>query len=161
MLRAILSVIVGYIIMVAVVFCGLTIAWFAMGADRAFQPEVFDLSIMWVATSFVVGLLAAIIGGRTCHAIARSARPPKMLARLVLVLGVLMAVPAFQMASKPAAARTGAETMFQVMEHARTPVWAALVTPAIGAIGVMIGASIGAGAASRVAGSSNRSAPFG
>jgi hypothetical protein len=38
MARLIGGVVLGYVAMVAAVFAGLTGAWFAMGADRAFQP---------------------------------------------------------------------------------------------------------------------------
>ena len=43
--RAILSVIVGYVVMFLVVFVGLTGAYLLLGQERAFKPGVYDVTV--------------------------------------------------------------------------------------------------------------------
>jgi hypothetical protein len=64
-----------------------------MGADGAFMPGSYEVTPLWLATSFVLGLVGAGAGGFVCAAVARSATPPLVLAGLVVVLGLVMAVP--------------------------------------------------------------------
>lgn len=143
MLRAIASVIVGYIVMFAFVFVSFTAAYLALGADGSFKPGTYDVSTMWIAVSSVLSLIAAILGGWIAVLIARSATPPKVLAGLVLVLGLLMAIPAFLSSGQPAPpARTADVGNLDAMMKARTPPVLALITPLIGAAGVMLGASL-------------------
>ncbi|HRJ49357.1 MAG TPA: hypothetical protein PKU91_02415, partial [Phycisphaerales bacterium] len=91
MFRAIAGVIVGYIVMGLIVFVGLTAAYFALGADRAFMPGSLVISGLWVGVMVVVGIVAAIAGGAVCALIARRPMPVKVLAGIVLALGLIMA----------------------------------------------------------------------
>ncbi len=63
MLRAIGSVVVGYLTMAVIVFGGLTVAYISLGADRAFEPGGYDISKVWLSVMFVVGVVAALAGG--------------------------------------------------------------------------------------------------
>ncbi len=62
MARTIGSVILGYLVMVIVVFATFSLAYQAMGVDRAYQPGTYDVSGLWIAVSIVLGILAAILG---------------------------------------------------------------------------------------------------
>lgn len=142
MLRAIAGVIVGYIVMFVVVFVAFTAAYLAMGADRAFRPDSYDVSMLWIALSVIVSLVAAIAGGMTCAAIAEpGSKAPTALAAVVLVLGLLSAVPVLLDDSEPVA-RTGTVSNMDAMMQAKTPVWSAITTPILGVVGVMIGAGL-------------------
>lgn len=139
--RKIAGVIVGYIIMFVmcmVVFFG---AYMAMGADRAFKPASYEPSMMWLALMVIVGIVAAILGGWVCAMIAESAGAAKVLAVVVIVLGLLMAIPTF-IANPPTEPRTADVSSTDAMMRAQTPPWIAVLNPVIGAIGVMIGASL-------------------
>lgn len=144
MSRLIGAVVLGYAAMVCVVFAGLTVAYLAYGADRAFQPGVYDVSALWTVTSLVVGFGAALLGGWVSQVIARRANGPRALAVVVVVLGAALAVPALSTADA-AIMRTGAVGVFDAMQQARTPVWIMLLNPVIGAIGVLIGGGALAG----------------
>jgi hypothetical protein len=142
MLRAIGSVVLGYIVMFVLVFGLFTAAYFMLGADGAFQPGSYDVSMVWAVLSVVVGLVAAVAGGFVCARIAGTPTPPKVLAGLVLVLGLVLAVMTL-MAPAPAQApppRTADTPNLTAMQHAQPPTWAAFLNPVIGAVGVMIGA---------------------
>ena len=144
MLRAILAVIAGYAVMFLFVFITFTIAMYVMGVDRTYKAGTWDVSSTWLSVSFLLGCIAAILGGLTCGAIARSKTPPKVLATLVFVLGALMAIPAVFMHNEATnvPARTSDVSPFDAMQYSKTPPVALILNPIIGAVGVLIGAAL-------------------
>lgn len=146
MLRTIGGAILGYLVMGVTVFLGLTVAYLALGADRAFREGVYQVSPLWAVLSLVVGLGAAAIGGLVARRVASTAHGPLLLAGLVLVLGLAMAVPV--LLADPAAAgavdpsaaiRPDGLGPMEAMQHARTPAWLALLNPLVGVVGVLLG----------------------
>jgi hypothetical protein len=136
--RAIGGAVVGYIVMVIIVFAGLTAAWMTLGAEGAFRPGVFTLSTTWLVISAVVALLAALAGGRVSRMIAKTATGPRILAALVVVLGIAQAIPA--MTADPAAAvRDAGLPMMDAIAQARTPMLMLILHPLIGALGALVG----------------------
>jgi len=133
------SVVAGYATMFLVVFLGLSLVWVVLGADGAFQPGTFSVSTTWILLSIVVGFLAAMAGGWVSRRIAITDAGPKALALVVVVLGVLLAIPTFGADATEAAVRTATLPMFDAISAARTPAWVALLNPVLGAVGVMIG----------------------
>jgi hypothetical protein len=148
MLRAIAAVIVGYLTLFAIVFVGLTVAYLAMGSEKAFKPGSFDASTLWLITMLVVGLVAAVVGGLVCASISRAPGAVVGLAMLVVVLGLAMAVPVLADDSE-AAPRTGEVAMFDAMSQAKQPGWVALINPFIGVVGVVLGARLRRGGRTR------------
>lgn len=141
MIRSILAVVAGYLAMGILVFALFSGAYLAMGADRAFKPQSFDPSTVWIVTSFGLGLLAAIGGGVTCASIARRQPPVTALAAAVVALGALMAMPTLSATPDPGP-RTGDVPNLEAMTKARTPAWVAFANPLVGAVGVMLGGAL-------------------
>ncbi|MCC6425822.1 MAG: hypothetical protein IT435_03270 [Phycisphaerales bacterium] len=141
MLRAIASVILGYIVMAVIVFGGLTAAYLAMGTDKAFKPNSFDVSTIWIIVAFIVGMIAALLGGLVSRKIARTGTPPKVLAGIVLVLGLLMAFGAMN-ATAPTEPRPATMSNIDAMQKAQTPAWIQCANGVIGCVGVLIGAGL-------------------
>ena len=141
--RIVGGVVAGYVAMFALLFIVFSAAYFALGANGAFQPGSWNPSGGWIALTIVLGFGAAIAGGYLCATIARDRRGPLGLVGLVIVLGVLSAFPAVTGAD-PAAAGPRPETvaMFEAMSNAVQPVWVALLNPVLGAVGVLVGARI-------------------
>jgi hypothetical protein len=139
--RAIAGVLVGYVAMFAVVFLTFSTTYLGMGQERAFKPGSYEPSGLWLVVSFVLGLLAAAVGGFVCAWISRTDKAPRVLAGVVLVLGLLLAIP---MLTAPAESepRTGEVSNLDAMQKAKQPRWAALVNPFLGAVGVLIGARL-------------------
>ena len=143
--RNILSVIVGYITMFIVVFVSFTVAYLAMGEDRAFKAGLYEVSTLWIVTSVVLGTVAAIAGGIVCALVSRRSKGAVMsLMILVLVLGGLTFVMEMQ---KPEltgedAVRGPGTSNTEAMMNARQPMWALVSNPIIGAVGVYVGASL-------------------
>jgi hypothetical protein len=145
MAREIVGVIVGYVVMVLVVFTTFSAAYLLMGADAAFRPGTYQVSGLWLAVSFALGLVAAVAGGYVCASVARTKRAPLVLAAVVVFLGLLAAIPALT-APAETPVRTGDVPNMEAMRQARTPAWVALVNPLVGAVGVVVGARLRRGA---------------
>ncbi len=137
------AVIVGYMVMFAVVFVTFSIAFLMMGTNGAFVEGSYDVTVLWLLVSFVLGLIAAVAGGSVCAAVAKGSRTPLALAGLVLVLGLLMAVPVLTASDdgQPKTREADVST-FDAMQQAKQPVWVALANPFVGFIGVVIGARL-------------------
>ena len=141
--RIVGSVIVGYIVMFAVVFLALTLAWLVLGADRAFEPGTYGISVLWAITAVLVGVIAAVAGGYVCATIAKSPTGPKALAVVVVLLGLVSAAPLIMGSGEDGlSVREAAVGLFEAMGNARQPLWMALLNPLIGALGVILGARL-------------------
>ena len=138
MLRTIGSVLLGYLVMFVVVFAGLTAAYLAMGTNRAFHPGVYDVTVLWLAVMFAISILAAFVGGKVCALVAKSPKAVFGLAGLVLILGLLSAIPALT-ASGEAKPRSSDVPNLEAMMNAKQPAWVALLMPVIGVAGVLVG----------------------
>jgi uncharacterized membrane protein YfcA len=116
-------------------------AYLALGPDLAFKPDTFEPSTLWLVVCFAFSLLAAVAGGFVCSRISGPGAT-KVLAGLVLVLGILMALPALNTAAdtRPTV-RLPDTPSLTAMQNQRQPPWAAMSFPLIGAVGVLIGGS--------------------
>lgn len=141
MFRAILSVIVSYVLMFILIFLAFTCVYFVLGAAGSFKPGSFAASNRWIAIAFVINFVVAVIGGLICAAIAKGGKAPLALAAVVFVLGLLLAIPAL-MVPKADAARVGEVPMIEAMQKAKQPPWVPLTFPIVGAIGVLIGGKL-------------------
>ena len=94
MVRNILGVVLGYVAMFAFVFITFTILYFILGADGSFESGTYEVSLIWIIISFILGLAAALLGGYLCVLISKNQKAALVLAGLVLVLGIIMAIPA-------------------------------------------------------------------
>ena len=142
MVRKVVGVIVGYVVMALFVFLTFTAAYLAMGPNHAFKPGIYDVSLRWAALSFVLSLIAAIVGGYVCTLIARSTRAAQVLAGIVIVLGILVAIPVLTGSDTRPNVRPREVPNLQAMQNARTPKWVAILNPIVGAVGVLVGAGI-------------------
>lgn len=143
MVRAILAVIVSYVVMFLLIFVAFTGVYSVLGADGSFKPGSFEASNRWLAIAFAVNLVVAIIGGLVCAAIARGGKAPLALAAVVFVLGLLFAIPSLVARNDTSnMVRTGQVPMMEAMQKAKEPVWVPLLFPFVGVAGVLIGAKL-------------------
>jgi hypothetical protein len=140
--RAILSVVVGYVAMFAAMFLLFSGLYLILGQELSFQQNSYEPSLLWTVVSFGLGMGAAVLGGYVCAWIARRATPPKVLGGVVLVIGLLSAIPVLMAAATPAEARTGEVGNLDAMMKAKQPGWVAVVNPFVGLAGVLLGARL-------------------
>ena len=139
MVRGFFGVIAGCIVLSILLFAGMSAAFVGMGTEGAFKPESYDVTTKWTLVAVGVWFLAAILGGYTCAAIARSCRAPLVLACFVLVFSILLAIPAMMTGEQEVKIRDAEVSNFDAFKEAKTPAWIALLNPLIGAAGVMAG----------------------
>ncbi len=142
MVRAVVAVIVGYVVMAVTVFTVFTCAYLALGAEGAFKPGSYEVSGTWLVIAMAVGLFAAFDGGAVCRLIAQSERPACVLAALVLVLGLALAGLSAASPRPDPGARAGNVGNIEAMGRARQPFWIEIVNPFLGAGGVLAGAAV-------------------
>jgi hypothetical protein len=147
MLRAVLAVIVGYLVMALLVFKTFTLAYLHIGADASFRPGTYDVTPLWLVVSFVLSFIAAFVGGWVCATIARRSTAPKGFAAAVFILGLIVALSAI-MASDDARPkmREGNVGNIAAMQNAKQPGWVALMNAFIAPAGILIGARLKKGA---------------
>ena len=143
MVRSIIAVIVSYITMFLLNFLGFVGLYTVVGPSNAFKPRSFLASNRWIAMSFVIILLSAIIAGLICAAIARGHKATLALAGLILVVGLLMAIPAVAKSKANAGmARVGDVPVLEAKDKAYWPIWAPFTLPFISVVGAVIGARL-------------------
>ena len=143
MVRNILGVVLGYVTMFAFVFITFTILYFILGADGAFESGTYEVSIIWIIISFILGLVAALLGGYLCVLISKNQKAALVLAGLVLVLGIAMAIPALNDSTNEAQEMRIADVPnFEAMQKAKQPPIVLPLNPIIGALGVFAGSKL-------------------
>jgi amino acid transporter len=139
--RKITAIVLGYLVMFVLVFATLSAAYLALGADRSFRPGTYDVTALWIVASMVLSFLAAVAGGFAAAVIGRGRKVASLLAIVVVVLGVVLAIPGLN-APKTDEVRTADVSNTEAMMKARQPTAMTLVMPVIGALGVLAGARL-------------------
>jgi hypothetical protein len=141
MARLIGGIIAGYLAYFLVVFILMSVAWLLLGANGAFRPGVWDVTVMWSALMVLASLLAGLTAGFGVGRIAKDERTPLALAGFVLLMGLVLAWPVISGAA-PAAPTPRPEQlpMFDAMAQGQAPLWVALLNPVLGTAGVLLGA---------------------
>jgi len=143
MLRKIIGVVAGYIAMAALIFILFTTLYLILGAEGAFQPGNYQASTTWLVLSTILGLIAAVIGGLVCVMIAKDHKAAIWLAGLVLVLGIILAIPSLNVPDEEMnKVREGNVDNIEAMQNAKQPPIALILNPIIGAIGVIAGSRL-------------------
>ncbi len=143
MARSIIAVIVSYITMFVLNFLGFVSLYMLIGQENAFKPRSYLASNRWIAISFAIIFVTAIIGGLICAAIAKGGKAPLALAIVVLVLGFLLAIPSvIKHKNNANLVRVGNVSSAEAARLAYWPVWTPFAFPIVGAIGVLIGGKL-------------------
>ncbi len=149
MVRKILGVIIGYVAMSVFVVVTFILALLVLGPDGAFKPGEFGPSNLWIAISFVLGFMGAVLAGLVCALIAKSSKPVMVLAGIALIMGLVLAIPA--LTTEPVIEeRTEDLPSLEAMQKGQQPGWVALLNPLIGAAGILLGGRLRRNASSGV-----------
>ncbi len=143
MLRAIIAVIVSYILMLVLFFAGIMCLFAFVGSEWGFKPGKFEASNRWLSAVMLLDFVIAIIAGLICALIAKGGRAPLALAILTLVLGISLAFPALsKQKTNSSLVRAGGVSQMEAMQKAYNPTWAAFAFPIVAAIGILIGGKL-------------------
>lgn len=143
MVRYILGIVTGYISIVVFIFITFTLLYWLLGADGAFTPGTYNVSMTWIIFSLVLGFIGAVIGGYIAVKIAKHFNAGLILAAVVFILGVIMAIPALNMdEEKKNIMRDSSVSNMEAMQKAQQPEFILIINPLLGAIGAIAGAMI-------------------
>jgi hypothetical protein len=140
MLKQILGGIVGYVAAFICMFVAFTCFYLAMGADNAFTPSTYQVSILWIVLSLVVIFICGAIGGFVASLIGGSGAA-KVLAGIILVLN-LMVIVYVAMTGFPNEARTADVPNMVAMSKAQTPLWALVIQLIVSIAGALVGGGL-------------------
>jgi hypothetical protein len=143
MARTIIGVIVGYVLMFILNICAFVTMYAVLGQDQSFEPGLYLASTKWIVGTFVICLITGTIAGLICAVIARGGRSSLVLAAVVIVLGLLLAIPGMmkgQINSK--LVRSGDTPSMQAAQLAYYPAWCPFAFPFLSAIGVLVGGKL-------------------
>ena len=142
MLKSILAIIVSYIVMFVLftaVFAGL---YLALGVERVFQPDSYEISTLWLVLSIIGSFFFAMFAGWLCVAISRSLRAGKIFALIVLVGSAIMCLSALYREGEGPHVRAGEVGFSDAMERGVSPRWLHFVNPVLTAAGAIAGARV-------------------
>ena len=139
MLKSIVGVIVGYLVIMLVAFAAYTAAYFGLGADRAFEPDTYALSGIWIGLVIAITLISGLLGGLTCAAISKSRTTGLVFALIVFVLGFVFELPNIMKKDHTPVARTGDVSNLDAMGKAQPPAWLCLLNPFLAGAAVLMG----------------------
>lgn len=140
MLRSIAGVIVGYAVISLFFLATFTGVYFALGVERIFQSDSYEVSTFWLVLSAAISLLGSALGGYVCAAISRSKRTCELFAAIVLIILVLFCIP--KMRDPNPHVRAGDVPYLDAMRLTQMPFWMHVLNPILGAVGVLLGARL-------------------
>jgi len=141
MLKSILGIIASYIAMFVVFMAIFTGLYFALGVERVFQADSYEVSNTWLALTLVVSLLGAAFGGYVCLSISRSWRTCQVLALIVLMLTSISCIMELRRINPDAPnIRAGDVEYLDAMKLGVPPRWFPFVNPIVTCMGVLVGA---------------------
>lgn len=140
MLRAIASVIVGYLVLAALTMVFFTITFLSLGVDRTFYPGTYRSTPLWDGLALTISAFVALAGGAVCRLIARSRRPVYVLASIYLILGLTIAI--MELSAADPGPRPPTVTSMDAARNTKQPLWYAFTIPFVGALFVTLGGSL-------------------
>ena len=138
MLRSIVGVIVGYFVLSVFFFAIFTGLYLALGVERIFQPDSYEVSTLWLVLSAAISLCGSILAGYVCAAISKSKRTCQVFAGIILIILILFCIP--KMRDRTPHVRAGEVPNLDAMRLTQMPIWMHLLNPVLGAVGVLLGA---------------------
>ncbi|MDP9098665.1 MAG: hypothetical protein M3N48_06680 [Verrucomicrobiota bacterium] len=142
MLRSIVAIIASYVVMFVFFMAVFAGCYLALGSERVFQTDSYEVSTLWIAVSILLSFLGSTLGGFVCAAISRSERTCQVFAFIVFFLSLLACIPAMKRSPDAPNVRAGEVANFDALRLEVSPMWVHLITPVLSAAGVLVGARL-------------------
>jgi hypothetical protein len=140
MLKSILAVIVSYVAMFVIFMAIFTGLYFALGVERVFQTDSYEVSMLWIALTLVIGFIVSMFAGYLCAAISKSWRTCQIFALIVFLFALIQCFSALKRNPDAPNVRAGEVGMFDAMKLAVSPLWLHFVNPILSGAAVLSGA---------------------
>ena len=138
LLKNILAAVFGYVVMFGVAFVLFSLMWLVLGAEGSFESGSWEVSGAWIGASIGLGAMVSMAGGFACSKLAASRQGVAILVALVIVVGIVSAMPD----AAAVGVRPDDVSMFDAMASAQLPTWILWLNPVIGVIAVLLGAKL-------------------
>lgn len=143
--RAIVGVIVGFLVMQIVMIIAFMGLYLATGPDWAFQPASFVPSMAWYGVMLPLGFVIAIVGGLVCALIARrGSKATLVFAILILIIGIVTPLLKGENPMKPES-RTPDMNKMEILQYIEQPMWATIAGSVLTAGGILLGGRLRGG----------------
>jgi hypothetical protein len=140
MLKSIFAIIVSYVAMFVIFMAILTCLYFALGVERVFQTDSYEVSMVWIVLTLVIGFVVSMFAGFLCAAISKSWRTCQVFALMVFLLALIQCFSALKRNPDAPNVRAGEVGMFDAMRLSVTPLWLHFVNPILSGAAVLLGA---------------------
>ncbi|MFN7629007.1 MAG: hypothetical protein ACK5PZ_19440 [Pirellula sp.] len=146
MVRAILSAVVGYILMVAISIAGVAATWFGLGPRFAFVGETNQASLGWSLLQLGCGCIAAIAAGALTTKLAgkEHAKGLQIFVAMLVFLGLLSLITTTY--SNPTELPPGKTidtlSFSEAGQYARSPLWYLIAIIFVVCAGAKIGSLV-------------------
>jgi hypothetical protein len=138
--RSALAIILSYAAMFVLFMAIFTSCYIALGPERVFQPDSYEVSTLWLVLTIVISFLGSILAGYLCAVISKSWRTCQVFALIVFLLTLLSCISALKRNPDAPNVRAGEVAYLDALQLAVTPFWLHLVNPVISGAGVLLGA---------------------
>ena len=143
MLKNVVAIIVSYIAMMLLFTLVFAALYLALGVERVFQPDSYEISTLWLVLSIIGSFFGAMFAGWLCVMISKSFKVGQVFTLIVLVGSAIMcAGPSLYRDSEGPNVRAGEVGFFDAMERGVSPRWLHFVNPVLTAAGALAGARI-------------------
>lgn len=140
MLKSILAIIVSYVAMFVLFMAVFTGLYFALGIERVFQTDSYEVSILWIIVTLIGAFLGTMFAGYLCFAISQSWRTCQVFALIVFLLALVQCFSALKRNPDAPNVRAGEVGYLDAIGLAVTPLWLHFVNPLVSGAGVLLGA---------------------
>jgi hypothetical protein len=140
MLKNIAAIIVSYIVMFIFFMAVFTGCYFALGVERVFQPDSYEVSTLWIILTLVLALLGTMLAGYLCAVISKSWRTCQVFALIIFLLTLWQCFSVVRRNSEGPNVRAGEVGYLEAIGLAVTPMWLHFVNPVISGAGILLGA---------------------
>ena len=140
MFKSIAAIIVSYVVMFVLFMAIFTGLYFALGVERVFQPDSYEVSMLWIVVTLVIAFVVTIFSGYLCAAISKSWRTCQVFALIVFLLALWHCFSAVRRDSEGPNVRAGDVTYLEAFGHVVTPMWLHFINPVVNGVGILLGA---------------------
>jgi len=140
MLKSIIAIVVSYLAMFVFFMVVAIGCYVALGSERVFQPDSYEISMLWLVLTVVVSFLASAIAGYLCAAISGSWTTCRVFAFIVFLATLGFCVASLRQSQESPNVRASEVSYGDGMRLGVSPMWLHFVSPVISGIAVLVGA---------------------